>query len=107
MTALLARRYLLARWIRAKYTWLVALLLLAAGCVIPFLLGYLIVFGSFRRTEDIGGWLVTNPFALGIDSYQATYLVFSGGWALLASLLNADWFIEQIKAFGPPHIDGS
>jgi hypothetical protein len=101
MTALLARRYLLARWIGTKYTWLVALLLLAAGCIIPFLIGYLVAFGSFNRAEDIGGWLVTNPFTLGIDSYQSTYLVFAGGWALLASVLNADWFIEQIHAFRP------
>ncbi len=101
MSALLTRRYLLVRWMGPKYTWLVGLLLLAAGCLIPFLLGYLVVFGDFKRTEDIGGWLVTNPFALGVDTYQSTYLVVAGGWALLASLLNVVWFIEQIKAFRP------
>ena len=101
MSALLARRYLLARWMGPKYTWLIALVLLAAGCVIPFLIGYLVTFGSFNRAEDIGGWLVTNPFALGIDSYHVTYLFFASGWALLTSLLNVDWFIEQIAAFRP------
>ena len=101
MSALLARRYLLARLMGPKYTWLIALVLLVAGCIIPFLIGYLVAFGSFNRPEDIGGWLVTNPFTLGIDSYQSTYLVFAGGWALLASVLNADWLIEQIKAFRP------
>ncbi len=104
MTALLVRRYLLARWMGIKYTWFVAMLLLAAGCTIPFLIGYMVAFGNFSRAADIGGWLVTNPFALGIDSYQSTYLVFAGGWALLASVLNADWFIEQIHAFRPPDV---
>ena len=101
MTALLARRYLFGGWIGTKYTWFVALLLLAAGCVIPGLIGYLAATGNINAPEDIGGWLVTNPFTLGINAYQSTYLVFAGGWALLAGVLNADWFIEQIHAFRP------
>lgn len=104
MTALLARRYLLTRWVGSKYTWFVALLLLAAGCVIPFLIGYMAASGNLRGAEDIGGWLVTNPFTLGIHSYQSTYLVFAGGWALLAVVLNADWFAEQIRAFRRPEL---
>jgi hypothetical protein len=102
MSGLLIRRHLLSRWIGSKYTWLIALLLLAAGCIIPFLIGYLMAFGNFQRAEDIGGWLVTNPFMLGVKSYQTTYLVFAGGWSLLAGLLNLDWFIEQIKSFRRP-----
>lgn len=102
MTALLVRRYLLSKWIGAKFTWLIALLLLVAGCLIPFLLGYLISFNNFNRPADIGGWLITNPFALGIESYRSVYLLVSSGWALLATILNVDWFGEQIRAFKRP-----
>jgi hypothetical protein len=102
LTALLVRRRLLSRWLSTKHTWLVGILLLAAGCVIPFLVGYLMVFGDFRRLEDIGGWLVTNPFMLGVESYQSIYQVFAAGWSLVVALLNLDWFSEQVEAFRPP-----
>lgn len=101
MTALLVRRRLLARWLGAKHTWLVAALLLIAGCIIPFLIGYLLVFGNYPNTDEIGIWLVTNPFMLGVKSHQTTFLVFAAGWSLLAVLLNLDWFIDQVKAFKP------
>jgi hypothetical protein len=86
-------------------TWLIGLLLLVAGCLIPFLLGFLVSFSNFRSPSDIGGWLVTNPFALGIDSYQSAYLMVSSGWALLATILNADWFGEQVRAFKRPELE--
>ena len=101
MSAVLARRHVLARWIAPKHTWLVALILLAAGTVIPFVIGYLASVGSFDRADEIGPWLVTNPFALDLNAYQSAYLTVAGGWALLACILNADWFIEQIRAFRP------
>ena len=104
MSALLARRYLLSRWIGSKYTWLIGLLLLGFGCVVPLLCGYLVSVGTVDSPADIGGWLITNPFMLGIDSYQRAYLLVAAGWALLASLLNADWFIEQVSAFRPPDV---
>src|SRR2546426_446629 len=47
MTALLVRRRVLARWVASKHTWLVGLVLLGAGCIIPFLVGYLVAFGNF------------------------------------------------------------
>jgi len=101
MTGLLIRRRVLARSVAPKFTWLIATFLLVLGCTLPFLLGYLVAFGSFRRTEDIGAWLITNPFMLSIQSYQSTYLMVAAGWALLAVLLNADWMIEQIRSFRP------
>jgi hypothetical protein len=107
MSALLARRYMLSRWVASKYTWLVGLLLLAAGCILPFLVGYMVAFGSFKKAADIGAWLVTNPFVLGLDEFQDAYLIFAAGWAALMGLLNADWFIEQIKAFRPAGAVGS
>src|SRR5262249_9286699 len=102
MSALLARRYVFSRWVASKYTWLVGLLLLAVGCILPFLIGYMVAFGSFRKASDIGAFLVTNPFVLGLDEFQDTYLIFAGGWAALVGVLNADWFMEQIKAFKRP-----
>lgn len=101
MAALFIRRRMLSRWIRPRLTWVVGFLLLAAGSLLPILLGYLIVFGNFRKAEDIGGWLVTNPFALGIDSYRTVYITFAGACSIIGALINADWFIEQIKAFRP------
>ena len=104
MSALLARRYFLDRWIASKHTWLVAIVLLGVGCAVPLVMGYILATGNVNSPEDIGQWLVSNPFMLGVEAYQLTYLVFAAGWALLVTLLNADWFIEQIESFRPPDV---
>ena len=78
MSALFVRRYLLKRWMGPKYTWVIGLLLLAAGCIIPFLVGYMIFFGTSNRVEDIAGWLITNPFLLSVDSHRSLYLSVAG-----------------------------
>jgi hypothetical protein len=106
MTALLVRRRLLSRWLGPKYTWGVGLVLLCAGCIIPFLVGYLAFFGNWDRVEDIAAWLILNPFALGIESFRSVYLATAGLWALLALLLNLSWLTDQVRAFRPPQALG-
>jgi len=101
LSALLVRRHLLRRWMGPKYTWGVGLIMLAGGCVVPFLIGYLAFFGNWSKTEEIGAWLIFNPFALGVESFKTTYLTIAGGWALIALAVNFGWLITQVKSFRP------
>ena len=103
MTAVFLRRTLLARWLSAKFTGLVALFLLALGSIVPYLVGYLIFFGSPANSERTAISLLTNPFALDFDSgYRSVFLLFAGGWALIIALLNLSWFHRAIADFRPP-----
>ncbi len=103
MTAVFLRTILLARWLSAKFTWLVALFLLAAGSIVPYLAGYLIFFGSPASTERTAISLLGNPFAIDIDSgYRSVFLIFIGCWAVIVALLNIRWFYRAIAGFRPP-----
>jgi hypothetical protein len=97
-TALFIRRTLLARWIGHKYTWAIAMVLLTAGCTVPFLLSYLLFFDTWRF-EKHGMWLVGNPFVLGEERFRALYLVFAGTWAAVGVVVNVPWFADQIRCF--------
>lgn len=101
LTALFLRRKFLSRWLSPKYTWSLSIVLLVVGCVLPFLFGYFLFFTSWQTNNDIGLWLIGNPFALGTNKYQETYLVIAAIWALLFALLNAGWFFEQVNEFEP------
>ena len=102
MSAVFVRTMFLERWLSAKFTWLVGIVLLGLGSIVPFVIGYLLFFDSRASSEQIGIWLLGNPFAFSSDSYQSVYLVFAGCWAGLAAVLNIRWFHQQVEAFRPP-----
>jgi hypothetical protein len=103
MTAVFLRTTLLAKWLSAKFTGLVALFLLAVGSIVPYLIGYLIFFGSPANKERTAISLLGNPFALDVDSsFTSVFLMFAGGWALIIALLNLGWFHRAIAGFRPP-----
>jgi hypothetical protein len=102
LTASLVRRRFLSRWLSQKYTWAVGLILLCIGSIVPFLTGFLAFFGNWARWEEIGAWMVLNPFALGIDKFQNTYLMVAFGWAVVVTFLNAGWFSDQLEPYRTP-----
>ena len=97
MTAVFIRRIFLESRLRAKFTWLIAVILLIIGSVAPLVAGFLVT----GRAPTGGVWLIGNPFAFGNDRDAAMYLVFSGLWAGLVAALNFGWFAEQIRSFRP------
>ncbi|HEU4391410.1 MAG TPA: hypothetical protein VFV34_26660 [Blastocatellia bacterium] len=99
-TALFIRRTFVSKWIGHKYTWAIAMLLLAVGCILPALLSYLLFFDSWRA-ERHGMWLVGNPFVFGIQQFQGAYLAFAGAWATIGALVNLPWFVDQMTRFRP------
>ena len=107
MSAVLLRTTLLARWLSPKFTWLIGLMLLAFGSIVPFLIGYLISFDSPLSNERIALTLLGNPFALDYHTpSRSTFLIFAGCWAAIVALLNVPWFQSQIRQFRPPDEKG-
>lgn len=99
LTAALLRRYLLKR-ISTNLTWLIALVLIALGATIPFLIGTL----AFMNNpdwwqEDYGRWLVGNPFVWDVAAHRELYLSIGIVWAAMLIALNLHWFLERVQKF--------
>jgi hypothetical protein len=112
LTAVLARR--LSPWpIPAVYTWVVVVVLLAVGSLVPFLVAFLLFYREWRF-EDHYTWLLSNPVAgfvaVTYGSYSPIvpfFFIFAGGWATVAAALNGPWFARQVWRFRPhPRRDG-
>jgi hypothetical protein len=125
MSALLLQRTLLAHHLKPIATWLVALLLLGLGSVVPYLAAYFVAPESMRYGQQDSTWLLTNPFASIEDAMregrrQSTYspyglttspslsdildvsiLPFLGVWAGVVTLLALPWFVRQVSRFRP------
>lgn len=104
LTAVLVRRTLLERG-QTVYTWVVMVLLVAAGSALPIL----VVFLLFQRIEFAQHyvWMLTNPVAglIGVGDYRfharEFILAFVAAWAGLVTLLNVPWFARQFRTFRP------
>jgi hypothetical protein len=125
MSALLLQRTLLAQQLKPIATWLVALLLLGLGSVMPYLVAYFVAPDSMRYGQPDSTWLLTNPFASIEDAmregrHQAAYSVYGtphpvslrdildvsvlpilGVWAAGVTLLALPWYIRQVSRFRP------
>ncbi len=99
MTGLTLRRWWLNR-LNPKYTWLVALILLAVGSVLPFLIA-LFFLGPWRDLEDLGVLLISSPFVLAIEPERLLYIAIAGTYAMVVALLNFVWFFKQVRNFRP------
>lgn len=101
LTAIFLRNTVLR--ISPLYTWVIVLMLMAAGSILPYLITFLIHRGSWSFATHYY-WLVTNPgagIALLGEAGQEYGLMFLAAWATLGVLLNARWFWRQIAAFRP------
>jgi hypothetical protein len=114
LTAVLLRR-LLAHKIPAVFTWVVMVVLVGVGCLVPFLISFLLFYGRWRY-ETYYPWLVSNPFVaineMGegsgqFDRFQMFFLVAALAWAAVAALLNVSWFCRQLRAFRPYSASGA
>jgi hypothetical protein len=100
MSAALLRRRVLSR-VTADLTWLIGVILMACGIVVPFMIGYLLYSGNHWWEQGVYNWLVGNPFAWSDRSGQYTYLGVAAVWAGMIALLNLPWFIKCVREFRP------
>ncbi len=105
LTAVLVRR--VSPWkIPAGFTWVVLLVLWAAGSIVPFLISFLLFYQNWNY-ESHFGWLLTNPFvAIGDVSnfhhnHAEFFLTFAAVWAGLVTVLSIPWFVRQCRRFRP------
>jgi hypothetical protein len=92
--------------IQPVYTWVLALALMTLGSVLPYLAIFLVHYRDWSlATHSL--WLLTDPIAgmrlmsepeLGGEGPAILYL---SCWAGIATLLNAVWFIHQMRRFRP------
>jgi hypothetical protein len=98
LSAAWLRRRFFARF-DGKLTWVLALVLLALGSIVPFMIGFLLFFSDQSWSDQTGAWLVGNPFAWGVAEHRKLYALVGSMWALLVVALNLRWFIARVRAF--------
>lgn len=101
LSAALLRRWLFKR-MEAKLTWLLSVVLLMLGSIVPFLIGALFVFGNQPWSEQAGAWLVGNPFAWSVVGQRRLYAAVGVVWALLVAAFSLPWFVARLRSFRPP-----
>lgn len=99
LTGALLRRHLFTR-VGTELTWLIAALLAALGCLVPFAIGALFfLHGNNGAEQDYGKWLVGNPFVWDVKPYRKLYLSAGIVWATLVVAMNLHWLLARAKAF--------
>jgi hypothetical protein len=100
-------RNVLFRRTQPIYNWVIFIFLLAIGCLLPFLVSFLLLFREWNYQQHFH-FLVTNPFAAMVEFAegryylnQRVYLYFAAVWAGVATLCNAPWFFRQMRRFRP------
>jgi hypothetical protein len=100
LSAALLRRWLLVG-VLSSLTWLIGLILMVCGIVVPFMIGYLLYFGDHWWDNDAYNWLVGNPFAWTDKTGRGMYLVVAAVWGGIVALINLPWFIKRVREFRP------
>jgi hypothetical protein len=101
LTAVLVRRFLFPNQVKPVFTWVVALVLVAAGSMVPYLIGFMIYFNHLRDMRE-QYWLLTSPFWAPYDKlHRSNYETFAAIWAGVVVLLNLPWYVRQVQAFQP------
>jgi hypothetical protein len=98
MSGALLRRHLLSR-VASEVTWLIGMILMILGIVVPVLTGYLLFFDDEWWNTGYQKWLAGNPFAWGKEQNQILYLGVAAVWAFIAAALNLRWFINRARDF--------
>jgi hypothetical protein len=111
MSAVFLCSTLFRQYLKPNVTWVVSIVLLALGCVLPYLIAYIGWYDYLRNNRLTGEvwWLLTNPVAAlflrqmeGLaGQYSCMALHFSAAWAGLLTLLCLPWFLGQMFRFKP------
>jgi len=105
LAAVFVRRHLYK--VKAIYTWVVMVVLLAAGSGLPFLAAFLFLYPDWSFDTHYY-WLVSIPFTAFYAAshgarydYAMAFFYFAGCMAVLVTVLNVPWFAKQIHRFRP------
>jgi hypothetical protein len=103
LSGALLRRHLLSR-VGGELTWLIGVILMVLGIVVPFLIGYLLYFGDEWGRTDYQKWLTGNPFAFSKRTDKILYLGVPAVWAFIVAVLNLRWLIVRVRDFRGPEV---
>jgi hypothetical protein len=98
LSGALLRRHLLSG-VGSEVTWLIGVILMILGIVVPFLTGYLLFFDDEWLNTGYQKWLAGNPFAWSKGPNKILYLGIPAVWAFIVAALNLRWFIVRVKDF--------
>jgi hypothetical protein len=119
LTALFLRNTVVSKQLPPLFTWLLALVLGALGCMLPYVILF-VFFNDQLRHDDVSPWaLITNPFitiynfaqvwamrpgsaSVADRSFATGCVVFASTWAVVVTLLCLPWAIRQMRRFHPP-----
>jgi hypothetical protein len=101
LTAVLTRRFLFPNQVKPVFTWVVALVMVAVGSAVPYVIGFMIYYNHLQNMKE-QYWLLTNPFWAPYDElHRSLYETFAGIWAVVVVLLTIPWYVRQVRAFRP------
>jgi hypothetical protein len=104
LSGALLRRRLLSR-VGSEVTWLIGVILMILGIIVPFLTGYLIFFNDEWWKTEYQKWLAGNPFAWSKEQSKILYLGVPAVWAFIVAALNLCWLIARAKGFHSPRVN--
>ena len=111
LTAVWLRNTLFAGWIKATYTWVLAMVLWGLGSALPFPLLFLLNNQEWRLGHVNPWWQISNPFStiltcrerdMGAVLFRMKCLPFLIGWGVIVLLGCLPWMIRQMRRFRPP-----
>lgn len=100
LTALFIHRKFLSKR-PPKLAGVTAVLLAGAWAIVPSIVLFFLNQLSWKSVEGLQLGNVFNVFSLRDDDQRLYHLYFAFGWLLLMILINAKWFVRQVKNFQP------
>ncbi len=98
-SGLLLWRAVCHRWLSRGQTWVIVLLLVALGCLLPLLVG--LATGTLERSS-YGAWSLGNPFALFDEEHRRAGGLFALVWCALLAIPQVPWLVRAWRDFTPP-----
>lgn len=101
LTALFIHRTFLSKR-PAKLVGVLAVLLAGAWAIVPTVLLFFINQLSWKSVEGLQLGNIFNILSLRDEEKRIYHTYFAFGWLLVMIVLNAKWFLRQVKNFQPP-----
>jgi hypothetical protein len=89
----------------AKLTGLIAILLAGGWAIAPSIVLFFLNQLSWKSVEGLQLGNIFNVASLRDDSQRIYHLYFAFGWLLIMIVINAKWFLQQMKNFRPPPLE--
>jgi hypothetical protein len=93
-------------WLQPKWTWVLSVILMGLGTLLPVMVGFFFYYGEWASWEK-KGLFIGNPFVFGNSELDKYYAGFALAFALIVTLLNLPWWRERWQAFRPPSAEGA